>query len=125
MRIGFSVSPVYFQQLTYMYSSSRRAASPSGVWYSSRFVSVEGVDSHHACDYQEVFEAECLFKLGVEVVGTANHAEVGVEFLAYLFNLAHSLHEALECAAHAHEVPHYVAEALVDFVGALCTLDIH
>ena len=92
MRMGFSVSPVYFQQLTYMYSSSRRAASPSAVWYSfaevcaARFVAVEGVDGHHSGDYQEVFRTQGLLELGVEVVGLAHHAEVGVEFLAYFLD---------------------------------------
>ena len=83
------------------------------------FVAVEGVDSHHASDYEEVFQAESLFELGVEVIGTANDTQVGVEFLANFFDFVEGLNEALESTAHAYEVPHHMSEALVDFVGAL------
>ena len=66
-----------------------------------------------------------FFKLGVEVVGRTHDAQVSVEFLAYFGNLVNGFDKALQSAAHTYEVPHDMAEFLVQLVGRLGTLDCH
>src|SRR5699024_7353705 len=91
----------------------------------TRFLTVQCIVSHQLTDFDEISQADCLFKFYIQFISFTRNAKVAPEGLSYFFQFSQSSSQRFLGTSHTYKVPHDVTQLLVNRVYRTMTLDIH
>jgi succinate dehydrogenase / fumarate reductase, flavoprotein subunit len=82
----------------------------------TRFLTVQCIVSHQLTDFDEISQADCLFKFHIQFISFTRNAKVAPEGLSYFFQFSQSSSQRFLGTSHTYEVPHDVTQFLVNRV---------